>query len=220
MKIAFNLANYALLAVISISTLIAIASPDGQPGIREWIGAFAATTLATVVGSATIALVITLSGGAPQFQKLPEMIQFGSMVALANTSLALLAVTVLWLDPVLLWLLILPLMMIFVAYQAYISEREKHERLELLYQSSRILQHSPEIDSSLVALLSHARTMFRAELAEVVLYPRSPGAEGLWARSWHDRDPEVISPTARRTSGPALRDGPGVRRSVVARDPR
>ena len=51
------------------------------------------------LSSVTIALVITLSGGAPQFQKLPEMIQFGSMVALANTSLALLAVTVLWLDP-------------------------------------------------------------------------------------------------------------------------
>jgi diguanylate cyclase (GGDEF)-like protein len=193
-KIAFNLANYALLAVISFTTLMAIASPDGQPGIREWAGAFAATTLATVVGSSMIALVITLSGGAPQFQKLPEMIQFGSMVALANTSLALLAVTVLWLDPLLLWLLVLPLVMIFVAYQAYISEREKHERLELLYESSRILQHSPEIDSTLVALLSHARTMFRAELAEVVLYPRSAEAEGLWARSWHDRDPEVTSP--------------------------
>ena len=52
---------------------------------------------------------------------------------------------------------------------AYVSEREKHERLELLYQSSRILQHSPELDSALVALLDHAREMFRAERAEVIL---------------------------------------------------
>ena len=193
-KVAFNLANYGLIAVASMTIILAIASPTGPPGVREWAAAFGATFAATVVSSLTIALVITLSGGAPQFQKLPEMIQFGSMVALANTSLALLAVTILWLDPVLLWLLVLPLVMIFVAYQAYISEREKHERLELLYESSRILQHSPEIDSTLVALLSHARTMFRAELAEVVLYPRSSDAEGLWARSWHDRDPEVGTP--------------------------
>ena len=48
-----------------------------------------------VISSVTIATVITLSGGAPQFQKLPEMIQFGLMVALANTSLALLAVAAL-----------------------------------------------------------------------------------------------------------------------------
>ena len=95
------------------------------------------------------------------------MLRFGSMVALANTSLALLAVSILWLDPLLLWLLILPLVIVFLAYRAYVSEREKHERLELLYQSSRILQHSPELDSTLVALLGHARAMFRAELAEV-----------------------------------------------------
>ena len=195
-KVAFNLANYALVAVMSMAVVLSISSPNGPPGLAEWAAAFTATILATVVSSVTIALVITLSGGAPQFQKLPEMIQFGSMVALANTSLALLAVTVLWLDPVLMWLLVLPLVMIFVAYQAYISEREKHERLELLYESSRILQHSPEIDSTLVALLSHARTMFRAELAEVVLYPRSADAEGLWARSWHDRDPMVETPAA------------------------
>jgi diguanylate cyclase (GGDEF)-like protein len=193
-KFAFNLANYGLIAVISIAIVLSIAAPTGPPGLREWAAAFAATMFATVLSSVSIALVITLSGGAPQFQKLPEMIQFGSMVALANTSLAVLAVNILWLDPILLWLLALPLVMIFVAYQAYISEREKHERLELLYESSRILQHSPEIDSTLVALLSHARAMFRAELAEVVLYPRSPGAEGLWARSWHDRDPEIATP--------------------------
>ena len=60
-----------------------------------------------------------------------------------------------------------PLITLFVAYRAYVSEREKHERLELLYQSSRILQHSPELDRALVALLDHARDMFRAELAEV-----------------------------------------------------
>jgi diguanylate cyclase (GGDEF)-like protein len=195
-KLAFNLANYGLIAVISMAILLSIASPTGPPGIREWAAAFGATTFATVLSSITIALVITLSGGAPQFQKLPEMIQFGSMVALANTSLALLAVTILWLQPIMLWLLVLPLVMIFVAYQAYISEREKHERLELLYESSRILQLSPEIDFTLVALLSHARTMFRSELAEVVLYPRSPDTEGLWARSWHDRDPEISSPTS------------------------
>ncbi len=193
-KVAFNLANYALVAVVSMSLVYAIATMQGLPGIREWIAAFAATGAATIISSVTIATVITLSGGAPQFKKLPEMIQFGLMVALANTSLALLAVTVLWWNPALLWLLILPMTMIFMAYRAYVSEREKHERLELLYQSSRILQHSPEIESTLVALLDHARTMFRAESAEVVLYPRTPDGDALRTRSWHEREPEVMDP--------------------------
>ena len=88
---------------------------------------------------------------------------------MANTSIALLAVTVLWFSPGALWLLAIPIVTLFLAYRAWVSEREKHERLELVYQSSRILQHSPELDVALVALLDHARAMFRAELAEVVL---------------------------------------------------
>jgi diguanylate cyclase (GGDEF)-like protein len=193
-KLVFNLANFMLVAVVELSVLYSIADMGGAPHARDWIAAFAATLAAAVLSALTIATVITLSGGAPQFEKLPEMIQFGSMVAFANTSLALLAVSILWVDPVLLWLLALPLIMVFLAYQAYVSEREKHERLELLYQSSRILQHSPELDSTLVALLSHARTMFRAELAEVILYPRGTDLAALRTTSRHDAEPEVMIP--------------------------
>ena len=77
---------------------------------------------------------------------------------------------------------------VFLAYRAYLSEREKHERLELLYQSSRILQHSPELDSALVALLDHAREMFRAERAEVLLVA-------------------AATATARASGRPAIQDG-------------
>ena len=108
------------------------------------------------------------------------MIQFGELVAVANTSLALLAVSrscgsTRGSCPC----SSSPLVAVFLAYRAYVSEREKHERLELLYQSSRILQHSPELDSALGALLEHAREMFRAERAEILLWPRDGGAEGL-----------------------------------------
>ncbi len=194
-KTVFNLANFVCIAAVSLLIVRSLARMDGIPGPQEWAIAFVATTVATVIGAVTIALVITLSGGAPQFEKLPEMIRFGSMVSFANTSLALLAVVLIQKDPILLSLMALPLLIVFVAYRAYLSEREKHERLELLYQSSRILQHSPELDSSLVAILDHARAMFRAELAEVVLYPRSDGFEALRTSSWHESDPEAMVPT-------------------------
>ena len=157
-KLAFNLANFAVIAVVD---------PRGLPRPRVAVPARPARptgwrpsprrSSASVVCAFAIATAISLSGGAPQFQKLPEMVQFGAMVALANTSLALLAVSVMWIEPRAVWLLVVPLVTMFLAYGAYVSEREKHERLELLYQSSRILQHSPELDSALVALLDHAR---------------------------------------------------------------
>ena len=193
-KLVFNLANFALVAVVELTILYTFASMTGEPHLRDWLAAFAATLAAAVLSALTIATVITISGGAPQFEKLPEMVQFGSMVAFANTSLALLAVSILWSDPMLLWLLVLPLVIVFLAYQAYVSEREKHERLELLYQSSRILQHSPELDSALVALLTHARAMFRAEVAEIILYPRDTDMDALRTTSRHEGAPEVMVP--------------------------
>jgi diguanylate cyclase (GGDEF)-like protein len=194
MKVSFNLATFMLMAVISLTILYQFSRLDGPPHVFDWLAAFAATQVATILTAIAIATVITVSGGAPQFEKLPEMIRFGALVAFANTSLALLAVSILWLDPSLLALMALPVVVVYLAYQAYVSEHEKHERLELLYQSSRILQHSPELDSALIALLGHAREMFRAELAEIVLYGRHPGAEALRTRSWHEAEPEVMTP--------------------------
>jgi hypothetical protein len=181
-KLAFNLSNFAVIAVVDLAIFHAIGRFTGPPGPAEWAGAFAATLAASLVSVFAIATAISLSGGAPQFQKLPEMVKFAVLVALANTSLALLAVSVMWIDPSAMWLLIVPLATMFLAYGAYVSEREKHERLELLYESSRILQHSPELDSALLALLDHARDMFRAELAEVILDPRTDTGDSLRTR--------------------------------------
>jgi diguanylate cyclase (GGDEF)-like protein len=193
-KTAFNLSNFLCVAAVSLLIIHTFADLTVTPGPVEWLAAFGATLMAAMISSLSIALVITLSGGAPQFEKLPEMLRFGIMVAFANTSLALLAVVIMQRDPLLLSLLAIPLGIVFVAYRSYLSEREKHERLELLYQSSRILQHSPELDSSIVAILDHARAMFRAELAEVVLYPRVDGAEALRTTSQQDHEPEVMVP--------------------------
>jgi len=95
-KIAFNLANFAFISTVALVVFQGLGSFDGRPGTADWIAAFAAMLVACVLGAMTIATAISLSGGAPQFQKLPEMLKFGGMVALANTSLALLAISVIW----------------------------------------------------------------------------------------------------------------------------
>ena len=193
-KLAFNLANYLLLATVTITVFRAVEVSRGVPGLQDYLAAFCATLVATVIGALSIASVITLSGGAPQFKKLPDMLQFGALVAVANTSIALLAVTLLWFSPSALWLLAIPVVTLFLAYRAWVSEREKHERLELVYQASRILQHSPQLDVALQALLDHARTMFRAELAEVVLEADGATHRALRTSSLHDAPSEVIVP--------------------------
>src|SRR4029079_2786192 len=126
LKLAFNLSNFAFTAAAALSVFYLIQSTRGVPDPVDWMAPFAATTCAAVLSAFTIATAISMPGGAPQYEKLPEMIQFGGLVAIANTSLALLAVSVLWLDPLLLALLVVPLLTVFLAYRAYVSEREKH----------------------------------------------------------------------------------------------
>jgi diguanylate cyclase (GGDEF)-like protein len=231
-KLAFNLAGFAFVWAAAMSVFYMLGGDGAAPALQEWVAAFAATAVGAVLSSVTIATVISLSGGAPQFQKLPEMIQFGELVAVANTSLALLAVSALWLQPTLLFLLVVPLVTVFLAYRAYTSEREKHERLELLYQSSRILQHSPELDSALAALVRHAREMFRAERAEIVLWPQDGGPEGLLTGAYQDAAARTMDPVAMHAVNPlhdraaqsrraflhmgSIHDTGGVRHAMVA----
>ncbi len=216
LKLFFNVSNYLLVAVVTISVFRLVGRLDLDPEPRGWIAAIVATLVANVVGCVTIAAAITFSGGAPQFQKLPEMIQFGGLVALANTSLALLAMSVLVHDSAAIWLLVVPLVTVFLAYGAYVSEREKHERLNLLYQSSRILQHSPELDVALVSLLDHARTMFRAELAEIVLVPSADASQALRTTSQQDSPPEMMTPIVRPVRDHGDGRDPADRRPVLA----
>ena len=204
LKLAFNLVNFAAAATLTL-TIFHLGSDlvqGTQFGI--WVVAFVSTFASAVFSAVTIATAISLSGGAPQYQKLPEMIQFGGLVAVANTSLALLAVTIMERDVTLLVLLVVPLVTVFLAYRAYLSEREKHEQLELLYQSSRILQHSPELDSAVLALLDHARNMFRAERAELILHPQNEGDEALITSVVSDGTTQSMTPVQLPPNDPVL----------------
>src|SRR5262245_29112718 len=175
-KRAFNLAQFVVLGEVALIVFHTLATPTGIPGPQEWAAGFAAAITTSVIGAVLVATAISLSGGAPQYTKLPEMVRFSGLVALANTSLALLAVTVLWVDARSIILLAVPIAIVFVAYRAYVGEREKHERLELLYESSRLLHDAPELDSAIGAVLDHLRKMFRAERVELLVFPEPDGA--------------------------------------------
>ena len=64
----------------------------------------------------------------------------------------------------------MPAVTVFLAYRAYLLERQRHERLEFLYEATRTLARSPEIVQALEGLLGKSLEAFRAELAEIVLF--------------------------------------------------
>jgi nitrate/nitrite-specific signal transduction histidine kinase len=50
------------------------------------------------------------------------------------------------------------------------SERQRHEKLEFLYEANRTLSRSPGVPEALEGLLARSLEAFRAESAEVILF--------------------------------------------------
>ena len=179
MKLAFNLALCALQASLAVAVFNGLSGGGASLEPSHWVAAFAATMLASIVGVVAVATVVSLVEGRPQPAQLKQIVGLGTIVPLTNTSLALVGVTIIWSDPRAIWLLAVPVATLLLAYRAYIRERQKHERLEWLYEASRILEGSTDLEAVMLALLEHLRRMFRADVAEIVILPRNESAEAL-----------------------------------------
>jgi diguanylate cyclase (GGDEF)-like protein len=156
------------VVVIVFHQLVPLADPLGPLG---HVAAFAATLSAAFLTGSLISLAIRLSGGEAPLSNLVRSIGLSLVAAVANTSLALIGVARLWRDPEMAWLLLVPAGVLFLAYRAYVRERKKHQGLEFLYETARVLHRSAELGSAMLALLEQARKVFRADLAEIVLVP-------------------------------------------------
>ena len=189
-KLAFNLSQFMLSSVVAMAIFHAVpmgalhaAGRGASVGPADWIGGLLATFGENVVGVIAVCAAISLAEGTSQFRRIPEMLETGTVVAMTNASLVLLALTVVAVNPLAAALFVIPLATAFLAYRSYISQRQQHEGLEMLFESTRILQRSPQLDSALLSLLDHARKMFRADVAEITLLPARAGRRS----AAHDR---------------------------------
>ena len=213
-KLAFNLVQFSLASVISVAIVHFAVAPDGSFGPRVWLAVLLVALVENVIGVFAVSTAISLAEGTAQYRRIPEMLKIGIVVSLTNASLALMGLTVLLANPESVWLFVLPTLTAALAYRAYISERQQHESIELLYESTRILQRSPQLDTALVSLLDHARKMFRADVAEIRLLPRHEGDDILRCQVGPGESVEVMQPV-----GPALED-PILVRAVTERQGR
>ena len=137
------------------------------------LSAAAALFAANLTSLILILVVIVMSSGR---QRLPAMwsgTRFGVLTNLFTISLAIIAVIVVDAQPALAWLLVVPIGGTYLANWAYTTERRRHEGLDFLYQSTRLLHQSPELESAILGLLRHAQTTFGAKYAELVYWTGS-----------------------------------------------
>jgi len=186
-KLAFNLGAGALETVLAVLVFRWLAEP-GTIGPLAWGAVFLAVQAGDLAVSTAIAGAVRLSGHEMPAAALTRALRLTAAASAVNTSLALLAATVVWWAPEAALLLALPVASVGLAHRAFARERERHAQLELLNQTTRLLHHSLEPGAAVRALLTQAGSLLRAEVAEITL----AAPDGSWLRASLGGDDRLI----------------------------
>src|SRR3954454_19714514 len=169
-KLFFNLAQLALAVCVAFVILRAIAGDAEATEPRAWIGLYVATLVTGALSIACIAGAIALSEGNMTAATVRQMFAMDGVVTAANSSIAIAAAVLISTDARAVVVLLVPAAIVFGVYRAYVSERQRHEKLEFLYEANRALTRSPEVAEAIEGVLARSLEAFRSEVAEVVLF--------------------------------------------------
>jgi diguanylate cyclase (GGDEF)-like protein len=175
-KVVFNIAQFTLATCLAVIVFQELAATADGFGPAVWLYALLATQISAFVTVLLIGAAISLSEGLLGAKALGRMLLMDLTVTITNSNLALAGAVIVVYDPRALPLLVVPLVTVFLAYRAYATERQRHESLEFLYETTRTLSRSPEIVGALEGLLARSVEAFRAEIAEIVLFPSEGNA--------------------------------------------
>ncbi len=170
-KITFNLGQFAVQTSLAIIIFRPIAALGEAIGPAGWIAAIVGAVVALIAAEFMINTVIYLSGGRLSLKESFEVMMLTALATVMNTATALIGVVLLDVYPAAAWLTAVPPVILFVAYRAYVNQREESGRLGSLYEATRSLHASPQIESALQAAVESARDMVDAEYAEAFLFP-------------------------------------------------
>jgi diguanylate cyclase (GGDEF)-like protein len=189
-KLAFNLAQLALAACVAFVIVRGLAVPGADiADPRTWLSLYVATLATGALTIACIAGAISIAEGGMNARTVRQMFAMDLMVTAANSSIAIAAAVMIATEPRVVPVLIVPALIVFAIYRAYISERQRHEKLEFLYEANRALTRSPEVADAIEGVLARSREAFRSEIAEIVLY----NGNGTPLRTTHGPGAETVT---------------------------
>ena len=169
LKLAFNLAQFSLVTITSVvlfRTFAAGADPFGPLG---WVAAIGAVAAGNVVANGLVHFAIRATGGRLPSDQIAEVLLLSTLASAVNTSIALLAVALFETRPSAAWLALVPLVVLYGAYRAYIGQKQERARLEALYDITKVLHAAPQIDVAIEAAAVQAQRMFESIRVDVIL---------------------------------------------------
>ncbi|MDJ0961830.1 MAG: EAL domain-containing protein [Acidimicrobiia bacterium] len=173
-KLVFNLAEFALQSTIAIAVYRAIVAAGQVVAPAGWAGAVVATTAALAAAHLMVYTAIRVTGGSVGLRQLLEAAAFSAGASLMNTIVGLLVLAAVLSAAPFVAFALLPLVVVYAAYRWFASSRQERTRLKALYEATRDLHQSPQLETALIAAARHARAIFDAEVCEIRLSPIGP----------------------------------------------
>ena len=170
LKFTFNVALLAVQVCVALLIFNAVTLLDDPVGLSGILLTCVATIVPGAIAAVAITSAIALSEGQVLRKNLVHTFGFAAIATLTNTSLGLVGVEIMWRSPEAGWLLVIPTGLLLATYRLYTLQRQEHESLEFLYDSTRLASESLKLESILPSLLAQARSMFRADVAEIVFF--------------------------------------------------
>jgi diguanylate cyclase (GGDEF)-like protein len=212
-KLWFNLARFGLEVSLATIIFFAIVEAPQAVGPLGWLAAAAALASSAVVGALLVQLAIYLTERSVELRDLGGTVVSALVASLTNVALGVAGVVVVWRDPAAALLLITPAVVMTMAYRAYRRERHSREQSEHLARATRAICEAPDAEHAIAALLDHAKRMFGARRAELVLLSHDGATTALRARLEPGRPvarPRAIDPS----SDPVWNAVAGLRRAA------
>jgi diguanylate cyclase (GGDEF)-like protein len=180
LRAAFDLTLFGLQTCLAVAVFRTTVLSTFGLGAAHWAAAFGALLVANLVGAAMTTLRYVVQGEQPDTLTRAKLLAASVITTAVNTSLALVAITLLWNHPSTTWLLIPVALVLLGAYKAYASMSQRYASLCLLHEFSRLVGAASGTEGMARALLEQARTLLRGELAEIVLL--TPAGDGGFLR--------------------------------------
>ncbi|MCU1667370.1 MAG: sensor diguanylate cyclase [Blastococcus sp.] len=187
LKLAFNLAQYALSGCLATTVFAVLSQGTALSGDWDWVAALAAVAVSTTTVGLCIFGVMRLSDSTLRVRELPRLLALSLPFSLAVAAVGLLAAQTSAQNPASLGLLALPSALLIVAYRASTKAREQQNNLRLLHEVTSLLYESRDAPTALTDFLTAVRGAFRAGAAELVLFGEEDAASTLSRSADGDR---------------------------------
>lgn len=194
-KVAFNTAMYALCSGGAALVFHAVA-PTFLGGPYQWGAAVIAMAVFYVLNQALVSTVVALVEGQRIRNILSVSMPLMGAIGGGNVSLGLLASYLARSNPPALGFLVVPFLLSYLAYSAWIRSRRDGAKMRSLYETGTTLVTQLTRNDQLVKFLEAARYMFRASSAELVTL----GTDGVLTKVGDDGAAERVEGEAARIS--------------------